>query len=76
MLTDEDYYKAITTEDAFNGNYIEYESIGDEDKKLTIKECLDMIRPYLIDIKNDHKTQGKWKIHLTMTINLIFFKKV
>ena len=28
-----------------------------------------MIRPYLIDIINDHKTQGEWKIHLTMAIN-------
>ena len=22
-----------------------------------------MIRPYLSDIINDHKTQGKWRIH-------------
>ena len=29
-----------------------------------------MIRPYLSDIINDHKTQGEWKIQLTMAINL------
>ena len=28
-----------------------------------------MIRHYLSHTKNDHKTQGKWKIQLTMTIN-------
>ena len=52
-----------------NNNYIEYESIGDRDKTLTIKECLDMIRPYLIDVTNDYKAQGEWKIQLTMAIN-------
>ena len=27
-----------------------------------------MIRPYLSDIINDHKTQGEWKIHSGNTI--------
>ena len=27
---------------------------------LSIKEYLDMIRPYLSDIMNNHKTQGEW----------------
>ena len=30
-----------------------------------------MIWPYLRDIINDHKTQGNWKIQLTMSINFI-----
>ena len=68
LSNDEDYYKPIRTKDAFNNNYIEHKSIGDKDKTLTIKECLDMIRLYLIDITNDHKTQGEWKIHLKMTM--------
>ena len=47
-----------------------------------------MIRPYLCDIINDHKTQGEWRIHsgntitqskwkieLTMAINFISSKK-
>ena len=33
-----------------------------------------MIKPYLRDIINDHKTQGEWKIQLTMTINFISSK--
>ena len=30
-----------------------------------------MIRPYLRDMINDHKTQGEWKIQLTISINFI-----
>ena len=63
MSIDEDYYKPIKTNDAFNSNYIEYEYKGDKNKTLSIKEYLNMIRPYLRDIINDHKTQGEWKFH-------------
>ena len=27
-----------------------------------------MIRPYLRDIMNDHKTQGEWKVHSGNTV--------
>ena len=50
---------------------MEYESRGYKDKILSIKEYLNIIRPYLSDIINDHKTQGKWKIQLSTTINFI-----
>ena len=50
------YYKPIKTKSTFNGNYIEYESKGDKDKNLSLEEYLDMIRPYLRDKINDHKT--------------------
>ena len=53
----------IRTNSAFNSNYIEYESTGDKDKILPIKEYLNIIRPYLRDIINDHKTQGEWEVH-------------
>ena len=33
-----------------------------------------MIRPYLRDMINDHKTRREWKIQLTMRINFISFK--
>ena len=68
LSIDEDYYKPIITNGAFNNNYIQYESKGNKDKILTINEYLDMIRPYLGDIINDHKTQGEWKIHSGNTI--------
>ena len=33
-----------------------------------------MIRPYLSDVINYYKTQGEWKIHLTMTISFFSSK--
>ena len=68
MSIDEDYYKPIITNHDFNRDYIEYESKGDKDKILSIKEYLDMIKPYLSNIINNHKTQGKWKVHSGNTV--------
>ena len=77
--TNEDYYKPIKTKGAFNNNYIEYESRGDKDKRLSIKEYLYMIMPYLEKMINNHKAtirdfndlSGEWKIQLTMRINFV-----
>ena len=63
MSIDEDYYKPIIANSAFNNNYIQYESRGNKDKILTTSEYLDMIGPYLSNIINDHKTQSEWSIH-------------
>ena len=63
LSVNEDYYRPITTKSAFNNNYIQYESKGDKGKNLSIKKYLNMIRPYLSDIINNHKIQGKWRIH-------------
>ena len=55
-------------------------SRGDNDKKLSEKEYLSKIRPYLIDMINDHKDATKrsksaeWKIRLCMYINFISSK--
>ena len=82
----EEYYKPVNIKSAFNDNYIEYESRGNKEKNLLPKEYLDMIRPYLRDMINNHKTplkgslgkitdhdlHGEWKIQLTMEINFIF----
>ena len=68
---DKNYYKPIKTKSAFNGNYNEYESKGDKDKNLSHKEYLDMIRPYLSDMINDHNTTREWKIQLAMSISFI-----
>ena len=71
--TDEDYYKPVKTKSAFNGNYIEYESNGDKDKNLSAKEYLNMIRPDLSDIINDHKTPKNLKVHSS---NEVFISKL
>ena len=70
----EDYYKPIIANSAFSNNYIQYESKGDKDKILTVSEYLDMIRPYLVDMINDHKNQSEWKIQLSAEINFISSK--
>ena len=57
------------TDDSFGGKkngYIEYISERDEYKTLSPEEYLDIIRPYLKDLINDHKTSGEWKIQLVM----------
>ena len=41
-----------------NDNYIEYESKRDKNKTLSVKEYPNIIRPYLRDVINNHKTQG------------------
>ena len=83
----EDYYKPVKTKSAFNNNYIEYESRGDKDKNLSPKEYIDMIRSYLRDVINNHKTplkgslgkisdnnlHGEWKIQVIMQINFVCF---
>ena len=42
LSIDEDYYKPMITNEAFNSNYIKYESKGDKDKTL-FGEYLDII---------------------------------
>ena len=59
---------SIITNSAFNNNYIQNEIIGNKDKILTKNEYLDMVRPYLSDMINDHKTQCEWRIHSGNTI--------
>ena len=70
----ENNYKPVRIGNAFSISYVEYKSNGDKDKTLSIKDYLDEIKPYLSDIINDHKTQGEWKIHLTVAINLFSSK--
>ena len=62
LSIDEDYYKPIRTIRVFDNkiNYIDIK-VKEKDKILSVK-YLDMIRPYLSDIINDHKTEEKWKV--------------
>ena len=56
------YYKPTETKGAFNNIYIEYASRGDKDKSLSSEDYLDIIRTFLRDMINNHKTHGEWKI--------------
>ena len=73
-LDEDDYYKPIKTGNAFNSNYIEYESNGDKDKSLSVKEYLNKIRPYLSNMINDLKTQSEWKVEVAMETSFMSSK--
>ena len=54
---DRNYYKPIRTDGGYAGiynNYIEYVSKGDIYENLQPEEYLNMIRPYLRDLMNEH----------------------
>ena len=63
MSIDEDYYEPIKVKSAFDGNYIQYESKGDKGKNLSIQKYLKMVKPYLSDLINNHKTHGLVRYH-------------
>ena len=71
----EDYYKPILVKSSFKENYKYYESRGDKDKKLSVKQYLYKIMPYLSDLINDHKTirnnSNEWKIQINMHVNFV-----
>ena len=77
-VDDDNYYKPILAKSSFKDNYKYYESRGDKDKKLSIKQYLYKSMPYLRDIINDHKTirneSKEWKIQITMHVNFISSK--
>ena len=79
---EEDYYKPIRTDSGFTGrnnNYIEYSNKGERYENLSPKESLNMTRPYLGGLINEHKPidesndeldnddidRADWKIQLT-----------
>ena len=72
---DDNYYKPVLVKTSFKDGYKYYESRGDRDKKLSVKQYLYMIMPYLSDLINDHKNIGnesnEWKIQLNMSVNFI-----
>ena len=77
-VNDNDYYKPILVKSSFKNNYKYYESRGDKDKKLSVKQYLYKIMLYLRDIINDHKAirneSKEWKIQITMHVNFISSK--
>ena len=70
-----DYYKPILVESSFENNYKYYESKGDKDKKLSVKQYLFKFMPYLSNLINDHKTvrnnSNEWKIQINMHVNFV-----
>ena len=54
-----------------SNSYIEYESNGDKNEALSVKECLNEINPHLKDIINNLKESDTWKIQLTIVNKFI-----
>ena len=46
-------------------------------KKLSVKQYLNKIAPYLYDLINDHRiTRRVWKIQINMHVNFIFLLEI
>ena len=75
LHNNEDYYKPILVERSFNESYKYYKTRGDKDKKLSIEQYLDMIKPYLSDLINENKaiktSSNEWKIQINMHISFL-----
>ena len=71
LKQEDDYYKPISVGNFWNINYIKYESSGDRNKNLSVKEYFDKIKPYLRDIIINLQKSDTWKIQLTTAINFI-----
>ena len=62
-VSEEDFYKPILVKSSFKGNYKYYESRGDKEKKLSVKQYLNKITQHLYDLINDHRIAKRvWKI--------------
>ena len=58
-VNEEDYYEPKEIKSAFDGSYMLYESKGDKDVRLSIDGYFDIIRPYLKDMIDIHKSKGE-----------------
>ena len=56
----------------FKGNYKYYESRGDKEKRLSVRQYLSKITLHLYDLINDHRIARRvWKIQISMRVNFI-----
>ena len=68
----EDYYKPIFVNSSHKGIYKHYESNGDIEKKLSVYQYLNKIRPYSHDLIDNHKINRRvWKIQINIHVNFI-----
>ena len=73
---EKDNYKPIIVGNFQNNRYTEYESSGDRNKNLSVKEYLDKIKPYLTDIIINLQKCDTQEIHLTGAISFTSSKDV
>ena len=73
---EKDHYEPWRVWNFRNKNYIRNKSSDDRNKKLSVKEHLDKIKPFLRDIIINPQKSDIWKIQLTVAINFISSKDV
>ena len=62
-------YEPLLTKTAFDNNYLEYRSEGND--SLSFEEYLNLIKPYLNDLINNKKDEGEWKLQLSAEISFV-----
>ena len=71
-VSEENYNKPTFVKISDKGNYKHYESNGDIEKKLSVKQYLNKTTPYLYDLINDHRIARRvWKIQINIHVNFI-----
>ena len=74
-VSGEDYYKPILVKNSFKVNYKYYESRGGKEKRLSVKQYLNIITLYLHDLINDRRIATRlWKTQINMSVNFVSFK--
>ena len=68
---EENCYKPMRASNFWRNNFIGYESNGDKNKRLSVEESVNKVRPYLKDIVNNLKKSGTWESQITIEINFI-----
>ena len=70
-----DAYKPKNICEAFDGNFIEYQSKGNRYKSVSMARYLKIIREHLRKLIDSNNKTGEWKIQLNMKINFISSRK-
>ena len=74
-IDDNDYYKPILINSSFDENYKFYETKDNKDKKISIEQYLDMIKPYLSGLINESKAIednfNEWEIQINMLVSFV-----
>ena len=72
---EEDYFKPVLVKTSVKGGYKYYECRSGKDNKLSRKQYLYKIMPYLSDLVNDHKAiwneSKEMKIQINMNVNFV-----
>ena len=62
-------YEPLLIKTGFDNNYLEY--MSNRNNSLSFNEYLELIKPYLYDLKNVYKAKGEWKLQLSAEISFV-----